>query len=118
MNKEVRKDLKMASKDQANDSSSMLTPNINIDITDTSGQMPVKSMNIDSSRVGLSKEELLKYADQPFWVRLRNILFATFWIVWLSILAAAIGYVIQTPGCGSTNSLNSNMTSQATTSSV
>lgn len=28
---------------------------------------------------GLSKDELMKYADDPFWVRLRWVLFLIFW---------------------------------------
>lgn len=110
----------MASKNQSNDSSSaMLTPNINIDINDSGAQSNVKNMSMDSSndgRAGLSKDELLKYANQPFWTRLRNILFATFWIVWLSILVAAIGYVINSPGCNKIT-INPNSTAQATASS-
>lgn len=78
--------------------------NINIDISGggTANQTDVKNMNLDpnnSARCGLSKDELMKYANQPFWVRLRNILFIGFWIFWLSILSAAIGYVIQSPSC-------------------
>lgn len=83
------------------------TPNINIDISgdaadsDNTGANK-NTMNLESSnerRVGYSKEELMKYAEQPFWVRLRNILFASFWIMWISILALAVGYVINSPGC-------------------
>ena len=28
---------------------------------------------------GLTKEELMKYADDPFWVRIRWVLFIVFW---------------------------------------
>lgn len=91
----------MDSKDQA-DIQAKQAANINIDINGDAEEVGVKSLNLDASnesRVGLNKEELMKYANQPFWVRLRNILFATFWIVWLSILIAAIAYVINSPGC-------------------
>lgn len=92
----------MESKDQTD--SGKQASNINIDINggNEGDESDVKNMNLDSqgsSRVGLSKDELMKYANQPFWIRLRNILFASFWIVWLSILVAAIGYVIHSPGC-------------------
>lgn len=102
-------------------------PNINIDISDggiqqTSGGAGstnnIKSMNLDSTtreRSGLSKDELMKYANQPFWVRLRNILFATFWILWLSILAAAIGYVYQNPNCKAGPLMNDFAASNVTT---
>lgn len=76
---------------------------INIDINGDADETDVKNMNLDSTtnenRVGFTRDELMKYANQPFWVRLRNILFATFWIVWVSILVAAISYVIRSPGC-------------------
>lgn len=88
--------------DQAGSSAKQVS-NVNIDINGEPEESTVKNnLNLDASdegRVGLSKEELMKYANQPFWVRLRNILFATFWILWLSILAAAIGYVVHSPGC-------------------
>lgn len=88
----------MESKDQSQ------AKNVNIDIkTDNEDpNVAVKSMKLDANtegRVGLSKDELMKYANQPFWVRLRNILFASFWIIWLSILVAAISYVVRSPGC-------------------
>lgn len=76
------------------------TKEVNIDINGEPDTTAVKNMSPDeSSRTGLTKEELMKYADEPFWIRLRNILFAAFWIVWVSILIAAIGYVIHSPGC-------------------
>lgn len=93
----------MEHKDQVDTSSAkQQAANINIDINGDADDSGVKNMNLDAStecRVGLSKEELMKYANQPFWVRLRNILFASFWIVWVSILIAAIGYVVNSPGC-------------------
>lgn len=84
------------------DSSGKQVPNVNIDIKGEADTDGVKNMDLDSSsrsRAGLSKEELMKFANQPFWVRFRNILFASFWIVWVSILLAAVTYVIQSPGC-------------------
>lgn len=80
-------------------------PNINIDINGADqDEANIKNgLNVDAgvseSRVGLSKDELMKYANQPFWVRIRNTLFASFWIVWISILVVAIGFVVNSPGC-------------------
>lgn len=76
--------------------------NINIDINGDQDESGVKSLSLDGQdegRVGLSKEELMKFAMQPFWVRMRNILFASFWIVWLSILVVAVCYVVYSPKC-------------------
>jgi len=49
----------------------------------------------------LSKEELMKFANDPFWVRLRWILFALFWIIWVAMLVASIVIIIQAPKCPS-----------------
>ncbi|XP_028176777.1 uncharacterized protein LOC114364714 isoform X5 [Ostrinia furnacalis] len=48
---------------------------------------------------GLTKEELLKYADDPFWVRLRWCMFALFWALWLCMLAGAIAIIVRAPKC-------------------
>lgn len=97
-------------------------PNINININgDPDEPAAVKEMDLDANedrRVGLSKEELMKYANQPFWVRLRNILFVSFWIVWVAILVAAIGYVVKSPGCTQVSAASVNGTASAATSTV
>ena len=49
--------------------------------------------------VGLGKEELMKYANDPFWVRLRWILFVLFWILWVAMLAGAIVIIVLAPKC-------------------
>ena len=48
---------------------------------------------------GLSKEEVMKYADDPFWVRLRWFLFVLFWVLWFGMIIAAALIVVYTPGC-------------------
>ncbi|KAJ0173809.1 hypothetical protein K1T71_010958 [Dendrolimus kikuchii] len=48
---------------------------------------------------GLTKEELLKYADDPFWVNLRWFMFVLFWTAWLAMLAGAIAIIIRAPKC-------------------
>ncbi|KAG0710949.1 4F2 cell-surface antigen heavy chain [Chionoecetes opilio] len=55
---------------------------------------------------GLTKEELMKYADDPFWVRLRWFLFILFWGGWLAMLVMAIVIIIQTPRCAPKESLD------------
>lgn len=98
-------------------------PNINININSDpdDSAAAVKEMDLDANedrRVGLSKEELMKYATQPFWVRLRNILFVSFWIVWVAILVAAIGYVVKSPGCTQVSAASTNTTITSTTSAA
>ncbi|KPU80226.1 uncharacterized protein Dana_GF16561, isoform B [Drosophila ananassae] len=48
---------------------------------------------------GMSKEELMKYANDPFWVRLRWIFFVGFWAVWVGMLVGAILIIIGAPKC-------------------
>lgn len=92
--------------EQINDSSSK---EVNIDIKSEPDSTVVKSMSPDEgARTGLTKDELLKYANEPFWIRLRNILFAAFWIVWVSILVAAVAYVVKSPGCTMVSAANLN----------
>ena len=40
--------------------------------------------------MGLTKDELMKYANDPYWVRLRWILFILFWVIWAAMLAASM----------------------------
>ncbi|XP_066152255.1 amino acid transporter heavy chain SLC3A1 isoform X1 [Euwallacea fornicatus] len=49
--------------------------------------------------VGLTKEELMKYANDPFWIRLRWFLFVTFWLLWASMLIGAILIIYAAPKC-------------------
>lgn len=86
---------------------------INIDINGETDAGAIKNMSTvdEGPRVGYSKEELMKYANEPFWIRLRNILFASFWIIWVSILIAAIGYVVHSPGCKVVSAASVNATS-------
>ena len=51
------------------------------------------------SFTGLGKEELMQYANDPFWVRLRIILFVVFWVGWLAMLVAAVVIIVLAPKC-------------------
>ncbi|XP_047548415.1 4F2 cell-surface antigen heavy chain [Lutra lutra] len=48
---------------------------------------------------GLSKEELLKVAGSPGWVRTRWALLVLFWLGWLGMLAGAVVIIVQAPRC-------------------
>lgn len=50
---------------------------------------------------GLSKEELMQYANDPFWVRLRWSLFILFWIIWVAMLVVSIVIIVYAPKCPS-----------------
>ncbi|XP_040184903.1 4F2 cell-surface antigen heavy chain-like [Rana temporaria] len=57
----------------------------------------------DSNRAqkftGLSKEELLKVAGTPGWVKVRWALLILFWLGWLGMLAGAVVIIVQAPRC-------------------
>ncbi|KAG8437930.1 hypothetical protein GDO86_008571 [Hymenochirus boettgeri] len=48
---------------------------------------------------GLSKEELLRVAGTPAWVRVRWALLILFWLGWLGMLAGAVVIIVQAPRC-------------------
>ncbi|KAJ8925930.1 hypothetical protein NQ315_009782 [Exocentrus adspersus] len=48
---------------------------------------------------GMDKEELMKYANDPFWVRLRWFLFITFWVLWAAMLVGAVMIIYAAPKC-------------------
>ncbi len=56
-------------------------------------------MKDNAEFVGLTKEELMKYADDPYWVRVRWILLILFWVAWFAMLAAAIIIIVVAPRC-------------------
>ena len=48
---------------------------------------------------GLTKEQVMSTAKDPFWVRMRWALLILFWVVWFSMLIAAGVIVYVTPKC-------------------
>lgn len=63
------------------------------------GVSPINVECIKSKFTGLTKEELLKYSKDPFWIRIRWTLFILFWIIWFIMLFGAIAVIIVTPKC-------------------
>lgn len=55
---------------------------------------------------GLSKEDLMKYSDDPFWIRLRWFLFILFWAGWVAMLVVAIVIIVQAPRCAPKETLD------------
>lgn len=47
----------------------------------------------------MGKEELMKYANDPFWVRLRMSLFILFWVVWVAMLVGSVVIIFMAPRC-------------------
>jgi len=83
-------------------------PNSNISLSEvkfTSGDKTNGDAKLDigeaktSEFVGMTKEELMKYANDPFWVRLRWVLFILFWACWVGMLVGAVMIIINAPKC-------------------
>uniref|UniRef100_A0A023G002 alpha-glucosidase n=1 Tax=Amblyomma parvum TaxID=251391 RepID=A0A023G002_AMBPA len=73
--------------------------NSKADGKDRNGDAKIEIQGVESQFVGLSKEELMKYANDPFWVRLRMALFVLFWLLWVAMLVGAIAIIVLTPRC-------------------
>ena len=48
---------------------------------------------------GLSKAELMAFADDPYWVKIRSVFLIIFWVMWFGMLLTAILIIVFTPGC-------------------
>lgn len=57
------------------------------------------SDNKETAYAGMGKEELMKYANSPFWIRLRWLLFVTFWLSWFAMMFGALFIIFMTPKC-------------------
>lgn len=82
-----------------------LTPNdtpkvkyVNKDFVDKNGDAKIDIENIRLN-IGMGKEELMKYANEPAWVRARLILFILFWVCWIGMLVGAIVIIVLAPRC-------------------
>lgn len=67
--------------------------------TSQNGDAKIDIENIKSAFAGMGKEELMKFANDPFWVRTRWFLFILFWLLWLAMLAGAIAIIVLAPKC-------------------
>uniref|UniRef100_A0A3Q2QI22 Solute carrier family 3 member 2a n=1 Tax=Fundulus heteroclitus TaxID=8078 RepID=A0A3Q2QI22_FUNHE len=63
------------------------------------GSVKLKVPDDDVTFTGLSKEELMKVAGTPGWVRTRWMLLVLFWLGWVGMLAGAIVIIVQAPRC-------------------
>lgn len=63
------------------------------------GDAKIDIENIKLVFVGMTKDELMKFANDPYWIRLRWFLFVVFWLLWAGMLAGAIAIVVMAPKC-------------------
>ena len=70
------------------------------DVQFSNGKFKQSSENVEKEEfVGLSKQELEKYAKDPYWVKVRLILLIGFWLGWFALLATAIAIICLAPKC-------------------
>lgn len=67
--------------------------------TSQNGDAKIDIDNLKNAFAGMSKEELMKFANDPFWVRTRWFLFFLFWFLWAAMLAGAIAIIVLAPKC-------------------
>ncbi|PNF22719.1 hypothetical protein B7P43_G07130 [Cryptotermes secundus] len=72
-----------------------------ISVDSQNGDAKVDVENVKIAFAGMGKEELMKFANDPFWVRLRWFLFVLFWLLWIAMLAGAIIIIVMAPKCAS-----------------
>ncbi|XP_037028275.1 neutral and basic amino acid transport protein rBAT isoform X2 [Bradysia coprophila] len=70
------------------------------------GDAKIDIGEIDKGFTGMTKEELMKFANDPFWVRLRWIFFILFWALWIGMLVGAIMIIIGAPKCAAPTPLS------------
>jgi len=63
------------------------------------GDAKIDIGNVEKTFTGMTKEELMKYANDPFWVKLRWLLFILFWAMWIAMLLGAIAIIVYAPKC-------------------
>lgn len=62
-------------------------------------KMEVSEHSAETAYAGMGKEELMKYANSPFWVRLRLLLFISFWLSWFAMMFGALFIIFMTDKC-------------------
>lgn len=63
------------------------------------GSVKLKVPEDESTFTGLSKDELMRVAGTPGWVRTRWVLLVLFWLGWVGMLAGAIVIIVKAPRC-------------------
>ncbi|KAJ8673180.1 hypothetical protein QAD02_004442 [Eretmocerus hayati] len=63
------------------------------------GDAKIDMDNVKQSLSGMGKAELMKYANDPFWIKLRWFLFIMFWLLWAAMLFGAVAIIVKAPKC-------------------
>nr|XP_033812357.1 4F2 cell-surface antigen heavy chain [Geotrypetes seraphini]XP_033812358.1 4F2 cell-surface antigen heavy chain [Geotrypetes seraphini] len=98
---ETRVDMKDVELNEVDQEKQPMTAPVVLDGVEKNGALKVKVAEDEEETkfTGLSKEELLKVAGTPGWVRIRWALLILFWLGWLGMLAGAVVIIVQAPRC-------------------
>ena len=75
----------------------MNKPILQVKFLPENGDAKIDIGSVKKSLSGLGKAELMKYANDPFWIRLRWLLFIIFWALWATMLVGAIAIIVMAP---------------------
>ncbi|XP_034413261.1 solute carrier family 3 member 2a [Cyclopterus lumpus] len=99
MSKEAEIDMKDVELNEMDPEKQPMTGDVQAAGGEKNGTIKLKVPEEEVKFTGLSKEELMKVAGTPGWVRTRWALLVLFWLGWLGMLAGAIAIIVQAPRC-------------------
>ncbi|XP_044040657.1 solute carrier family 3 member 2a [Siniperca chuatsi] len=99
MNKDTEIDMKEVELNVLDPEKQPMTGDGQVAVVEKNGSVKLKVPEEEVTFTGLSKEELMKVAGTPGWVRTRWVLLVLFWLGWVGMLAGAIVIIVQAPRC-------------------
>lgn len=84
---------------QSKETSSSSSPSSDDEIGDKEEVAFIQPGKKEDTFNGLSKEEVMKFAKDPFWRKVRLVFLILFWITWLGLIVASVLIIIFTPKC-------------------
>lgn len=99
MNKDTEVDMKEVELNELDPEKQPMTGDVQAVGGEKNGSVKLKVPEDEVTFTGLSKEELMKVAGTPGWVRTRWVLLVLFWLGWVGMLAGAIVIIVRAPRC-------------------
>ncbi|XP_060887012.1 solute carrier family 3 member 2a [Labrus mixtus] len=99
MSKDTEIDLKEVELNELDPEKQPMTGDGQAAAAEKNGTVKVKVPEEEVTFTGLSKDQLMKVAGTPGWVRTRWVLLVLFWLGWVGMLAGAIVIIVQAPRC-------------------
>ncbi|KAG8006235.1 4F2 cell-surface antigen heavy chain [Nibea albiflora] len=99
MNKDTEIDMKDVELNELDPEKQPITGDGQASGGEKNGSVKLKVPDDEVTFTGLSKDELMKVAGTPGWVRTRWVLLVLFWLGWVGMLAGAIVIIVQAPRC-------------------